>query len=124
VRSYEDSSHKEAGAEGYIARVAGAVEPNNEGGVDAEDDLGYPKVGKPINDNKHVIPHDPDPVWTWILPALPIFKRGRVADPQYFHCEEPEDSMEHTLFHYPYCKEEGIIYIIQKLKNKNKLVNT
>jgi len=44
--------------------VAKVGEPNDEGGVNAEDDFGYPKVGKPVNNNKRVIPHDPGPVGT------------------------------------------------------------
>jgi len=48
VLSYDGSSYQEAGAVDYVAQVAGAV-GQNEGGVDAEDDPGYPKVVDSIN---------------------------------------------------------------------------
>jgi len=57
VQSYDSSSNKKAGAGGYIAQIVRAMEPHNEGGVDAEDDSTYPKVGESVNDSKRVIPH-------------------------------------------------------------------
>jgi len=84
--------------------MTGAMEPRDEGAVDMEVDSRNQEVGESVKTREYIC------IFIWLKHCRDTDATntacgkvgGRLIDPLCNHCEEPEDTVENTLFDCPY----------------------